>query len=139
MTVEIAHLVATAFMAGLIVFVQIVHYPLMALVGEERFERYELAHTSRTGWVVIPPMLTELATAVWLVALPSPNTPRDLAGAGLLILAVVWLATATIQAPAHGRLAHGFDAGIHRRLVRSNWIRTAGWLARVPIAIALLP
>ena len=34
MSIEVVHLVATAFMAGLIVFVQIVHYPLMGLVGE---------------------------------------------------------------------------------------------------------
>ena len=34
MTTLYIHLIATVFMAGLIVFVQVVHYPLMAKVGD---------------------------------------------------------------------------------------------------------
>jgi hypothetical protein len=56
---------------------------------------------------------------------------------GALLLGGVWISTALLQAPAHGRLAQGFDAVVHRRLVRSNWIRTLAWLGRVPVALAL--
>lgn len=34
-TVVVVHLLATLAMAGLILFVQVVHYPLMARVGED--------------------------------------------------------------------------------------------------------
>lgn len=132
------HLVSTVFMAGLIVFVQIVHYPLMAGVGEDGFVAYERAHTVRTGWVVVPPMVMELATAVWLAAIPPAPELRGAAYAGLALVGVVWISTATLQAPAHGRLVHGFDAAVHRRLVVTNWIRTVAWLARVPVALALV-
>lgn len=44
MTTLFVHLTATAFMAGLIVFVQVVH----AQVGDASFGRYEQAHTTRT-------------------------------------------------------------------------------------------
>jgi hypothetical protein len=131
------HLVTTVFMAGLIVFVQIVHYPLMAKVGDGPFVEYERGHTVRTGWVVVPPMVAELGSAVWLVAFPPPGT-EAVSWTGLGLLGVIWLSTAALQAPAHGRLVHGFDAGVHARLVRTNWIRTAAWLARVPVALALL-
>jgi len=132
------HLVATVFMAGLIVFVQIVHYPLMARVGASTFVDYERGHTVRTGWVVIPPMLTEVATALWLAGMTPIPGSRTVAYAGLALLAVIWLSTAALQAPAHGRLSQGFDETVHRRLVRTNWIRTVAWICRVPIALLLM-
>ncbi len=132
------HLVATVFMAGVIVFVQIVHYPLMGKVDATSFVEYERAHTVRTGWVVAPPMLAEAASALWLVARPPAHGLEAVAWTGVALLAVIWLATALLQAPAHGRLVGGFDESVHHRLVRTNWIRTAAWIARVPVALALV-
>lgn len=133
----LVHLVATLMMAGLIVFVQVVHYPLKATVDRASFRAYQAGHMSRTAWVVVPLMTAELATALWLVARPpsDPLLPVAVAGAGLL--AVVWGSTALLQAPAHASLSRGFDARIHRRLVRTNWIRTAAWVLRVPVALLL--
>ena len=39
----IVHVLATWFMTGVIWFVQVVHYPLMARVGAEGFAAYERA------------------------------------------------------------------------------------------------
>lgn len=138
MTIPWFHLVATVFMTGVIVFVQLVHYPLMSLVGASGFTEYETQHAVRTSWVVIPPMLMELATAVWIAAVSWGSPDAVPALFGLALLAVIWVSTAAFQAPAHGRLARGFDAVIHRRLVASNWIRTAAWVTRVPIAVVLV-
>ena len=132
------HLIATVFMAGLIVFVQVVHYPLMAKVGDSAWVGYEQAHTVRTGWVVIPPMLAELSSAVWIFAAAAGDQAQGMALSGLILLAFIWTSTAVFQAPAHGRLVQGFDDEVHRWLVRSNWIRTAAWLGRVPIAVAMI-
>jgi len=137
-TLELMHLLATTFMAGLIVFVQVVHYPLFALVGTADFVAYEREHMKRTGWVVVPPMLAELLTAVWLASETAGSPHGGIAFVGLGILAVIWLSTFSLQAPAHGRLAAGFDGAVQRRLVATNWIRTVGWLARVPLAVALV-
>lgn len=134
----VAHLVSTLLMAGLILFVQIVHYPLMARVGSDGFAAYASAHGTRTGWVVAPLMLAELVTALVIAAAPPAPGLRSVAYAGLVLLAVIWLSTALLQMPAHRRLAAGFDPLSHRRLVRSNWIRTVAWCLRVPVALALL-
>lgn len=133
------HLGSTLLMAGLILFVQIVHYPLMARVGEEHFQGYETGHTFRTGLLVVPLMTAELATALWLAVDSGAEKNRLVALVGMGLLAVIWLSTALLQAPAHGRLSNGFDASVHRKLVRTNWIRTVSWVARVPVAFALLP
>mgnify|MGYP001159446687 FL=1 len=132
------HLVSTLFMTGLIVFVQVVHYPLMAKVGASSWVDYENEHTVRTGWVVIPPMCAELFSALWIFTYASTERTQGVAALGLVLLAVIWFSTAIFQAPAHRELSHGYDHKVHRRLVRSNWIRTFAWLARVPIAVALV-
>ena len=58
---------ATLCMVGLIWFVQIVHYPLLAQVGRDGFRRYEMDHQRLTTWVVAPLMLTELTTAFLMI------------------------------------------------------------------------
>ena len=88
----------------------------------------------RTGWVVTLPMLAEAATAGLLVA----RRPDPITVTGFVLVAVIWLSTAFLQAPAHRRLVNGFDAALHARLVRTNWIRTAAWTARGALALLLL-
>ena len=119
-------------MTGLIWFVQIVHYPLMARAGADRFPAYEKAHTRLTTWVVAPPMIVE-AVLVVLLAWGS----WDLAGAwaGLGLLAAIWLSTAFLQVPMHRKLRQGFDEAAHGRLVSTNWIRTAAWSVRSILAL----
>jgi len=128
------HAASTLAMAGLIWFVQIVHYPLMGAVGSREFVAYEQAHTRRTTWVVGPLMLAEAVTA-GMLALARPGT-LTLAGAALL--AVIWLSTAALQVPLHRRLSSGRSDAAIASLVRGNWIRTAAWTARAAIALALL-
>ncbi len=124
------HVAATWFMTGVIWFVQLVHYPLMAGVGRPGFAAYEAEHARRTSWVVIAPMVVEAVTAVAIVVLAPPAVPSTQAWIGLALVAVVWLSTALLQVPRHRELHGGFDARAHARLVSSNWIRTFVWTAR---------
>lgn len=126
----LTQLLATLFMTGLIWFVQLVHYPLFARVPAEVFVEYEREHQERTLWAVGPMMLLELATACAMPVWSPAGPPGWIAWAGLAILAVVDGSTALYFGPQHGRLSAGFDAGLHRRLVEWNWIRTVGWSAR---------
>jgi hypothetical protein len=126
-------------MIGIIWFVQVVHYPLMALVGRDGYPAYQAAHARRTTVVVMPPMLLEMGTAVWLALRPSPLFPASTAWTGLVLLAVIWASTFFLQVPQHGRLESGFDAAAHRRLVAGNWVRTVGWTLRGILVLASLP
>ncbi len=135
-TLVLAQVASTWAMVGLIWFVQMVHYPLMDRVVY-RFEDYEKAHMSRTSWVVMPLMLTELGSNL-LLFWQSGDSNRSLIGVGLLLLAIIWLSTFFLQVPQHNRLSRGFDTSAHRRLVSSNWIRTVAWSARGVWTIWLL-
>lgn len=133
MTLLLLHAGATLAMTGLIWFVQIVHYPLLARVGAERFAEYEQAHTQRTSAVVGSIMLVEAAAAA---ALAATGDHLALLGAGLL--ALIWISTFLVQVPLHARLERGFHPRAWRRLVLTNWIRTALWSVRALVALLLV-
>jgi len=122
-----SHAAATWALVGLIWTIQLVHYPLMKLVGPASFPDYHRAHTRRITWVVAPLMLAELATAGALLW-RGERDPWWLAS--LVPLAFNWLSTALVQVPLHDRLSAGFDPAPHARLVRTNRWRTAAWSLR---------
>lgn len=121
---------ATLFMVGLIWFVQVVHYPLFARVGESEFSAYEQAHRRLIAKIVGPAMLVEGVTSVILFWYRVPGIALWSVTLGMVLLLVIWISTAFIQMPCHKALSRGFDSGIHRRLVLSNWVRTWGWSLR---------
>ena len=136
--VVLVHLLSTTFMAGAIWTVQLVHYPLMALVGHDHFRAYEAAHAPRMAGVVMLPWTLEGVTTAWLLLAPPPGVPRWLVIAGAAAAASTILVTLVWSVPAHARLAGGFDEPAHRRLVRTNWLRTAAWTTHAAIAAAVL-
>jgi hypothetical protein len=126
---------SAAAMTGIIWYVQIVHYPLFAEVGEEVWFRYHADHERRTGWVVAPLMIVELGTAAAIVAIGGHGI---LAIAGLVAAATTWALTFTLAVPLHRRLNQAREPAIMARLVRINWLRTVVWTAHGVIAVTLL-
>lgn len=126
-------LVATVFMTGLIWFVHVVHYPLLALVGADAAARYHAAHVRRVTWVVAAPMLAEAGAALGLFVLGGYASPARWAGGALLL--VIWGVTAAVLVPAHDRLLGGFDPSVHRRLMRGDLVRALAWSARAGVLI----
>jgi uncharacterized membrane protein YfcA len=137
MIIFLVHCLATWYMVGLIWFVQIVHYPLFAQVPPSAYPHYERQHTRRTAWVVIPPMLLEILSGIWLLFYPpEPIVPSALGWSfGLLLL--VWLSTALLQVPQHESLSRQYSAFAQQVLVRTNWIRTVAWSLRGVILAAV--
>lgn len=146
----LAHAAVTLLMTGVVLFVAVVHYPLMALVGQSTYVAYQAAHVARTTWVVAPLMLAEAAlTGLVLLAaftggMPAPEglTPDDLlsrrlvapAVIGASLLAICWAVTFFLSVPRHAELASGFDGTVHAKLVSTNWIRTLAWCGRSAVA-----
>lgn len=134
----LVHVAATFVMVGVIWFVQIVHYPLMAQVARSDFTAYEREHQRRTTFIVAPTMLIEAVTAMVVLAIPPAGMGRVLPAVGASLLAVIWLSTFLVQVRQHARLSNGFDAETHRRLVRCNWLRTVAWTGRGILVLAVV-
>jgi hypothetical protein len=132
------HAAATWFMVGVIWFVQIVHYPLFDHLAGGVAASYAYEHQRRTGWVVGPVMLIEMASATLLGLFRPAGVPLALVLAGGLLIAIVWGSTFLVQVPIHARLLEGYDAALQRRLVVTNWIRTVAWTARGAIALEMI-
>jgi hypothetical protein len=115
---------ATWGMVGVIWFVQLVHYPLFPAYAGDGFRRAMAEHQRRTFRVVFPLMLTEAVTSL-VAAVMLPGWPT---WAGLACVGVWGVSTGLLQVPLHGWLERdGFDPALARRLVRTNWVRTAAW------------
>ncbi|MBX3441442.1 MAG: hypothetical protein KF774_03480 [Planctomyces sp.] len=133
-----AHLAATLYMAGVIWFVQLDHYPLLACVGRQDFVRYETSHRLRVTCVVAPAMLVEAFSAAALCHWPPRGVPGWLVWLGMGLVFVNWIATAALSVPAHDALSRGYCERTIGRLVRTNWVRTVAWTARAIVALALV-
>jgi ABC-type xylose transport system permease subunit len=134
----IGHAVVTWFLCGLIMVVQVVHYPLFEMVDRARFAAFETAHSNRIGLIVAPAMLLEVIAVGALLVMRPTGIPVWALWLGTGLVAVVWLTTAFVSVPQHAVLANGFDEAAHRRLVDTNWIRTLAWLARGMLAFWFL-
>lgn len=130
----LVHVASSAFMAGVIWFVQIVHYPLMRHVTE-RWSEFEIAHQNRTTFVVAPIMFLE-ALSTMMVWLDRPSDALRLTS--LITLVAVLLSTFAVQVPIHAALSKGFQPALHRALVRTNMIRAVLWTVRTILGILIL-
>jgi hypothetical protein len=131
----LANVAATLLMTGVIWMVQVVHYPLFALVGREQFPAYEYAHSAAITLLVMPLMLVELGTSFMLALNPPPGLDRLTPWIGLGLAAATWGVTLFFSIPAHNTLSGGFDATAHAALVSSNWLRTLAWTAHSGLVI----
>ncbi len=133
-------LAATLFMTGLIWFVQVVHYPLFAAVDDPAFVGYTRRHGTLTSYVVAPPMLLELATA--LAALMPALRPGFVSAPTAVVSAAlvlgIWASTGLLQVPLHERLGRSRDLALVHSLVQGNWLRTVAWSARALLLLLCL-
>ena len=122
------------YLTGVIWVIQVVHYPLMGRVGPEAFAAYARSHVDRMGGVVGPVMIVEALTAMALLKIRPEIIPAEWAGAGMGLVAIIWMVTFTCSVPQHTVLMRGFDASAHNFLVSTNWIHTLAWSARSGLA-----
>lgn len=127
LSVFVLHLGATLFMTGVIWVIQWVHYPLFDRVSPENFVAFEAAHSYWITWVVLPPMVTQLLTAFFLLWHPPALVPLWILWVGAVLTVGTWLATFALSVPQHQRLAMGFDSQAHQDLVSTNWVRNGCW------------
>jgi hypothetical protein len=137
-TLLLIHASATWYMVGLIWLIQVVHYPLMQMVGRAEFVPYSLRHQQAITPVVGIPMLIEVVTAVVLLVQDPYLRRSGWFLASCVLLVVIWVSTAFWQVPLHRDLLDGHAAERVNSLVLSNWVRTIAWSARGLIVGALV-
>ncbi|MEY4656485.1 MAG: hypothetical protein RL073_712 [Actinomycetota bacterium] len=126
----VVHAAASLFMVGMIWTIHYVHYPLFAQVGESTYASFQTAHVERIGKLLFLPWLTEGFTLLGILALAflggrnAWRVPAVINGAAMAVVLVI---SGFWSAPAHAKLADGFDKSIHDQLMTANLIRTLAW------------
>jgi hypothetical protein len=106
-------LACTLFLTGAAWSLLVVQLPVLFEPGAIRKTRL------RNTALIAVPMLIELVAAIRL------GQP-----VGLGFVLIIWAVTFVFYIPDYTRLTHGYDAGIVRRLIAWQWIRTVCWTAR---------
>lgn len=134
----IANAASAMVMTGVIWFVQVVHYPLLAIVPVDSARVVAGEHQSRTAWVVGAPMAIEGSTTLWLMFDRPDQIPWQLAWAGGVCVAVALLCTVMLSVPRHARMAENPDASVGAELVATNWPRTIAWTVHGLVGCVML-
>lgn len=134
----IVTLALTLYMCGMIWSMQILEYPLFALVGPEEFPAYHRRHNRGLPLLVILPSIAAFVSAVVLIF----TLPGRLPLWSTIVIAVLDLciivATVAREAPLHARLdREGYSATLIRQLVQGNWIRTLLWTVNAILLLVL--
>lgn len=133
----LVHAAATWAMVGVIWTIQLLVYPAMARVPADAFGPYEAFHQRRVVAVLAVFAIAEVVVAgMFALGVGDVSRPLWLTGGALLV--VLWVSTGAYYAPLHGRLADGFDADLHTRLVATNWFRTVLWSVRGVLALLIV-
>jgi hypothetical protein len=136
--VLVANLAATLVMVGVIWFVQIVHYPLLAVVPIESASTVALQHQRRTAFVVGLPMAVEGVTTLLLLGATPDEVSWWLPWASALLLAVALGCTVLLSVPRHAQMADNPSPDTGRGLVLTNWPRTIAWSLRAALGIVMI-
>ena len=123
---------------GQIWLVQIVVYPLFALVSEADYVRYHRFYSRRIPLPVIIPGFASFLLPVPLVVY-GPAVPTWMSAGNVVAGAVGMLVTVLLEIPRHARLEKGGknDAAI-AELIRYNWPRTLSISAQAVITLLML-
>ena len=119
-----ANLAVSWGLVVLIWLVQLIVYPGFQRISEEAFVSCHRWYVKRIAVVVLPLMILELALTAWWVLASRYSTASVLSS---LFVFIIWLSTFTLQIPIHNRLKTGKEDRLIRRLLATNWIRTAAW------------
>ncbi len=133
------NLIVSAFLTGLIWFVQIVHYPIFTKVPASHFVAYQTAHMQTTGYVVALPMLMELVAGGFLLRHAFPGNLQTIIYLAFALIVLIWMVTFFVSVPIHNYLlSHGPQQEMIARLVATNWIRTFAWTLRTVLLAYLI-
>jgi hypothetical protein len=134
----LAHAGSTLYLVGVIWIVQVLHYPLLENVGADGYAKYHNRHMTRITPVVAPAMILELLTAIYLVFIAFEPVNAFYFWCGLALILIIWISTFLVQVPLHEKLGASFNADAQRRLVSTNWIRTAAWTLRGALVLWMI-
>jgi hypothetical protein len=137
--IQLAYLALSLYDAGMSRVLQLMHYPLYHDVGPTEFSRYIQVNNQRGVVPAILPALATFGVSLLMVWRRPVRVPPAVAMAAVLLNIVVLISTAMWQGRLHSQLAQAGKSGSAiKRLVATNWIRTAAFSIQALLAIWII-
>lgn len=117
-------LFSSLLLAGLIITIQFIHYPLWRYVSKDKLKLFEKSHQKIITPIVSSLMLVEAITAFYLL-----KTKEPIFLTNFIALLGIWASTFFLQVPMHQKILKGLDLDQSiERLIKTNYIRTFLWV-----------
>ena len=120
------HAIFTFLLTGLIWVIQLVHYPLFRFLDSTSFSKAMLFHQRQISFIVMPLMLAELITGIYL-AISQWQAFTSFHIINLSLIAIIWAHTFFIMVPFHRSFETSFDEMQLKKMLRVHWLRTLAW------------
>jgi hypothetical protein len=134
----VAFVVTSCLYAGFQWTIRLIVYPQMARVPAASFARYETAHQRLVSYAVGPLFAGLGLSVLALLVDPPVSTPGWPPVLAVVLVAGILGITAFAAVPLHGRLAQGFDARTHARLLVVDTARLVVAAAAAALAVVVL-
>lgn len=122
-----SHAAVSLALACVLWTVQLVIYPAFRFISADVFHRWHYNYTGAITWVVAPLILIQTGGVAGRFVVLGHADGLWLFEAACTVLA--WAVTVFVSVPLHTRLQRVRDEEDMRKLVLTNWLRTAAWSA----------
>jgi hypothetical protein len=140
----LTHSFLCAFLTGLIMVVQWVHYPSFHYIDKIQSQQFHSFHQKSITWIVMPTMLLELVSGALLLIIFWKHASFSLVLMNFLALIAIWINTALFAMPIHQALIQDQSknqtaAGASiQKLLQVNLWRVLFWTTRSLLLFILL-
>ena len=124
-------IITNSILIGILIITQIISYPSLSSIDKSYFEKYHKNYVNKISYVVIPFMLIELFSLLYLTYHISDLFMIK----SLLILMTIWLFTFICIVPLHNSLSNKRSIDNINSLINYNWFRTILWTIKLVIIL----
>lgn len=132
--IEKFHMISTSIMVGVILVIQLLHYPAFFFIEKNEFKYFHEFHVKNISIIVFPAMLIELLTGILMLYFIKFSSLKFTVS--IFLLLVCWAVTIFYFLKVHNFLSQGFNENLIKQMINFNWVRTFCWVSRL-IVLAL--
>jgi hypothetical protein len=132
------NLLSTVLIAGIMWFVQLVHYPLFNAIPARNLINYGYYHTRKISGIIKPLFIVDFTTLLLLLILLGSNLSTNLMMVNIVIFIITVILTQIVFIPIHQKLSKSPNSQTISQLIRLNWIRTLIWSLKVVFMLIII-
>ena len=105
MIIILLHAIVTFLLTGLIWVIQLVHYPMFQFLDSQAYSKAMSFHQQRISIIVVPLMLFELLSGVYLAHAQWSSLAR-FHSINIALIVIIWIHTFGLMVPFHKKHTH---------------------------------